>query len=193
MAPSPPSEANLPPNVLNTGALYAASLWIFTPPSILSLPPNVLNTAALYAASLWSFSPPYCPLFCLCHPMSWIQERFTQLLCESLLLHLFCLCRPMSWIQQRFMQLLCDPFLLHIVHYFVFATQCPVYRSALRSFFVNLFSSILSFFLIFCVGNYLCHCRCESIPLRIIFHYFVLLTLLFPLWEAAPLRVCIFV
>ena len=62
-----------------------------------------------------------------------------------------------------------------------FATQCPEYRSALRSFFVNLFSSILSLFLIFCVGNYLCHCRCESIPLRIIFHYFVLLTLLFPL------------
>ena len=167
MAPSPPSEANLPPNVLNTGALYAASLWIFTPPSILSLPPNVLNTAALYAASLWFFSPPYCPLFCLCHPMSCIQERFTQLLCESLLLFL--------------------------VHYFVFATECSEYRSALCSLFVNLFSSILSLFLIFCVGNYLCHCRCESIPLRLIFHYFVLLTLLFPLWGAAPLRVCIFV
>ena len=73
--------------------------------------------------------------------------------------------------------------------YFVFATQCPVYRSALRSFFVNLFS----LFVIFYVGNYLCHCRCESIPLRLIFRYFVLLTLLFPFQGSAPLRVCIFV
>ena len=193
MAPSPPSEANLPPNVLNTGALYAASLWIFTPPSILSLPPNVLNTAALYAASLWFFSPPYCPLFCLCHPMSWIQECLTQLLCESFLLHLVhyfvsatqC---PVykSALRRSFVYLFSSI-------YFVFATRCPEYRSGLRSFFVNLFSSILSFFLIFCVGNYLCHCRCESIPLRLIFHYFVLLTLTFPLWRAAPLRVCIFV